>query len=600
MTERGQRFRLGLTAFLVFACLCGLGTRLTQLHIEPNQARLESLKRTRTLEKDLVASRGRILDRKGNILAMDVPQNELCANPELLAESGNSSDVAKELAGLLNVPADDLQKRLSAENRRFVYVNGYGNRLAPDMADRIGERKLAGIFFKEKMGRSYPGGSSLCHVLGYVNLEGRGSAGIEQRYDEYLKAIQGMLLSELDGLRLEIYDRRSREMPAHNGANITLTIDQFIQYMTDRALDNAMEKHRPEAAWAVVQHVRTGEILAMSSRPAFDPNAFRGVERESLRNRCISYNYEPGSTFKIGVVAAALNEGLISPTTVFDCENGVWMHAGRPLRDYHPYGLLSVADVIKKSSNIGAAKIALLLGPERLHAYLQSFGVGSRAGFDLPGEEAGILNPLSAWTSLSVSRIAMGHEVAVTSLQMLQILCAIANDGVMMKPYLVKSISDESGFVLRENEPLVLRRVLKSSTAATMRRLMSGATQTGGTAARARVEGYSVGGKTGTAQKPVRGGYSDTLNVASFTGFIPAKNPEIAIIVVLDSPKDVHTGGAVAAPVFKEIAEEAVRYLDIPPDQISELAAAPAAFYGRRTTAVSTAGAQAREAGETD
>jgi cell division protein FtsI (penicillin-binding protein 3) len=595
MTERGQRWRLGTLAALMFVCLTGLGARLTQLHAGPNQQKLASLKNARTLVKDVAVSRGRILDRNGRILAMDVPGHELCADPALLAAQSNLPEVVEFLSATLDVSPDILRERLSARDRRFVYLR-YGRRLNLEQAGRVGERKLPGIFFQDVMARSYPRGASLCHVLGFVNLEGRGSGGIEQRYDDYLRGIPGLVISELDGRRRELYDQRSLTIPAHDGADVHLTIDQFVQYVVDRALDSAMEIHRPEAAWAVVQRVRTGEILAMSSRPAYDPNDFRKADKEQLRNRCIAYNYEPGSTFKIAVVAAAINEGLVTPATIFDCENGLWMHAGRPLRDYHPYGRLSVADVLKKSSNIGAAKIALLLGPERLYAYLKAFGVGASTGLELPGEEGGILNPLSSWTLLSPTRIAMGHEVAVTSLQMLQMLCAIANDGVAMKPHLVRRVVDTDGRLLAENKPAALRRVISAGSAATMRQMLARVTEAGGTATRARVEGYSVGGKTGTAQKPIPGGYSDTLNMASFVGFIPAEDPELGIIVVMDSPKDFHTGGAVAAPVFKEIAEQTVRYLDIPPDQDTAVALALSGLTADRSVAALTGGGLAREA----
>ena len=462
MTEPGQRWRLGMLTAVMAACLCGLGARLTHLHVGPYHEKLVSLKAARTLVKDVPVSRGRIIDRNGSILAMDVTRHELCADPAFLASNSNLGDVAGFLGGFLETSPDVLRKRLSASDRRFVYLNGYGARLDAEQADRIARQRVPGIFFEDVMARSYPRGVSLCHVLGYVNLEGQGSGGIEQRYDAYLRGIPGLVVSELDGRRRELYERRSLTIPPHDGADVHLTIDQYVQYMVDCALDAAMEQHRPEAAWAIVQKIKTGEILAMSSRPAFDPNSFRGLEKETLRNRCIAYNYEPGSTFKIGIVAAALNEGVVTPSTMFDCENGIWMYAGRPLRDFHPYGLLSVADVLKKSSNIGAAKIAVMLAPERLYGYLKAFGIGARTGLELPGEEAGILNPLSAWTGLSPTRIAMGHEVALTSLQMLQILCAIANDGIIMKPFMVRRILDAEGHVLAENKPMQVRQVISS------------------------------------------------------------------------------------------------------------------------------------------
>ncbi len=266
----------------------------------------------------------------------------------------------------------------------------------------------------------------------------------------------------------------------------------------------------------------------------------------------------------MAVIAAALDAGAVHPEQVLDCENGAWIYHRRPLRDYHPYGRLTVADIVKKSSNIGAAKIALALGPERLYGYLRGFGLGRPMGIDLPGEEGGTLHPLDRWTPLSITRIAMGHEVAVTSLQMLGVICAIANGGVLLRPYVVREVRDSEGRILARQEPVELGRPISPATASRMLQLLVRVTEEGGTGRRARVEGYTVGGKTGTAQKPVPGGYSDLLNMSSFVGVIPAEAPQLAIIVVLDEPKKTRTGGAAAGPVFSAIAAEAVRYLDIP------------------------------------
>jgi len=267
----------------------------------------------------------------------------------------------------------------------------------------------------------------------------------------------------------------------------------------------------------------------------------------------------------------------VTPTQIFDCENGTWIYQRRPLHDFHPYGNLSVADIIKKSSNIGAAKIAVILGNERLYAYLKQFGIGECTGIELPGEEAGLLYPVAKWSAISTTRIAIGHEVAVTALQMLGVLCTIANDGVRMRPYIIQQVADADGRVLYQQAPVAVSQPIRADTARLMKSLLVRVTEEGGTGTRARVEGYSVGGKTGTAQKPIPGGYSDTLNMSSFMGFIPAEDPQLAIIVVLDEPSnDVRTGGYVAGPVFKEIAEQTVRYLDIPPQGDGSMAGRPA------------------------
>jgi cell division protein FtsI (penicillin-binding protein 3) len=309
----------------------------------------------------------------------------------------------------------------------------------------------------------------------------------------------------------------------------------------------------------------------MVNRPGFNPNDFRSAKDEQKLNRAIGYVYEPGSTFKVAVIAAALNEGIVTPETMFNTENGRWLYQKKVLRDYHPYGQLNVADIIKKSSNIGAAKIAIMLGDERLDRYLRGFNIGSRLGIDLPGEEGGILAPVSKWSSISSSRIAIGQGVALTPLQMLGVMCGIANDGVIMRPYVIKEVVSPNGTVLVRGEPQALGRCIRSDTAAVMRDILAHVTEPGGTGTKAAVDGFKVAGKTGTAQKPVNGHYSETDYMASFVGFMPADDPEFGMIVVMDEPQPLHTGGIVSAPVFGEVAEQAARYLGLlPPGQVLE------------------------------
>ncbi len=571
MIERKHKYRLIVAALIMTLGLAGLSARLLFLHVGPCGERLSQINELRRLEKSLEVGRGKILDRQGNVLALDLVKKTIAADPALIQSHGQTDAVAAQLAAVLQTNAGAIQARFQGGGR-FIYLQGYGRYIDEQQADEISRMKLPGVILQDVMVRSYPRGASMCHVLGYVNLERVGSAGIEQRWDRYLRGVPGLIISELDGQRRELYDRRALEIQPRQGADITLTLDQYVQHIVERALDHAVKEHQAAAAWAIVERIRTGEIIAMANYPSYDINRFRSSSPEVMRNRNIAYLYEPGSTFKIAVVAAALNEQLVTPTQIFDCERGHWFYRGRPLRDYHAYDKLSVADIIKKSSNIGAAKIAILLGPTRLYRYLKAFGFGELTGIELPGEEAGLLRPASQWQALSVTRIAIGHEVAVTALQMLGALCAIANDGVLMKPYLVQRVTAPGGHVLFEQKPTALGSPIRPETAAQMKRLLIRVTEEGGTGFKARVAEYTVGGKTGTAQKPIPGGYSDLLNMASFTGFIPAEDPQLGIIVVLDEPKDIRTGGAVAAPVFKEIAEQAIRYLDIPPANSKNLA----------------------------
>jgi cell division protein FtsI (penicillin-binding protein 3) len=366
----------------------------------------------------------------------------------------------------------------------------------------------------------------------------------------------------------EVYLQRVKCVPGEEGHSIQLTLDQNIQHIVEKELKKVVEKYTPKGAWCIVEDVHNGEILAMASMPGYDLNEFRTASDLVKLNRAISYVYEPGSTMKAASFAAALNERLVTPNTMFSCEGGAWLYKGRILHDCHDYGIISVADGLKKSSNILTAKLSLMLGKVRLYRYLHDFGIGSKMGIDLPGEESGIFHPVSKWSGLSPTRIAIGQGVAVTALQMLGVYCTIANDGYLMKPHVIKRIEDCQGNVTYEAKPQVLSRVIRPETARTMCRLLSRVTEEHGTGTRARIKGYKVAGKTGTAQKPVRGGYSSTAYMSSFVGFFPADNPEIGIIVVVDEPRKAHYGGVVAAPAFSAIGESVARYLGIHTDGV--------------------------------
>lgn len=353
------------------------------------------------------------------------------------------------------------------------------------------------------------------------------------------------------GIAKAVVDKMGAEY--QEGADIELTLDNDIQQSVVQALEEAMTNFHPQAAWAIVEDVRTGAILAMTSLPESNlPPATGAV-------------FEPGSIFKVGVIAAALNEGLISTNDQYDCENGVWSYEGKPLRDFHPYGVLDVTGILRKSSNIGAAKIALKLGEEPLYRYLAAFGFGKPTGIEILGEESGVLRPLSEWGKADITRVAMGHTVAVTAMQMLNILCCIGNDGSMMKPHLVRKVVGKDGVVLMENKPEVVAQPVSAATAKLVRNMLVAVTHEGGTGTRAAVKGFNVAGKTGTAEKMKDGRYMANQNIVSFMGILPAERPEIGIIVVLDDPQPLATGSMAAAPVFARIADSVLPHLDIRP-----------------------------------
>ncbi len=556
-------YRLYTSSSALSLAVIGLGIRLAFLHLGTHEATRARFDRSRSYERKILAGRGAIHDRHGdgNVLAMNLGVKDVCIDPSVTSKGEGIVKTACKLSELLNVPVDEVAVRMKQPERRFAYVKRF---VQPDVVEDVRSLDIDGMFFRDATIRHYPQKSFLCHVLGFVNHMGAGSAGVEQQLDSYLRGSPGIMEGRVNAMRQELYIRRGRHVPALEGANVTLTIDQNIQYMVEKALDTVMEEHRAEGAWAIVQRVSTGEILALANRPGFDLNEFRYAPDFAKLNRSIGYIYEPGSTLKPAVFAAALEEGTVTPDTMFNCENGAWSYKRRILRDYHPYSRLNVADGLKKSSNILTAKVALTLGDETLDRYLRAFGLGKKLGMDLPGEEDGILHPVKKWSGISATRISIGQGVAVTALQMLGSICAIANDGFLMKPYIVREVRSGTGEILHRSEPEVVSRPISIKTAQTMRHLMGRVTESGGTGRRARVSGYTVAGKTGTAQKPIAGGYSSTEHMASFVGFLPVEQPEIGVIVVVDNPQPLHTGGRVAAPAFREIAGPAIRYLNVP------------------------------------
>ncbi len=556
----GRFLFITVSLILIFI---GLGVRLAFLHIGDHQEVLRRMKRKYYRERKIIARRGSIYDRNGhqNVLALTLSAKHVKADPKVISDKGLVREVAETLSHELDLPIDRLMVGLNSQKRYFSV-----KRFVPDTElDGLYKAKLTGIYFDDAVIRYYPQHELMCHVLGFVNNNGVGSAGVEQQANRFLRGCAGVVGSRINARRKEIYWEGGRYIAPINGADVTLTLDQNVQFIVERALDKVMEKHTPLGAWAIVEKVNTGEILAMASRPGYDLNKFRKSTENSRLNRAIGVVYEPGSTFKVVAFSAALNEGIVSERTVIDCENGSWFYMGRILRDSHGHDKLTVADGLKKSSNILTAKVALMLGRKRYYRYLKLFGMGNRMGIDLPGEEGGILHDEKRWSGISLSRIAIGQGVAVTALQMISAYCVVANGGYLVRPYVVSKIVSSDGEELYRRVPDPIRRVISERTALRMRKLLLRVTEEGGTGTRARVEGYKVAGKTGTAQKAIRGGYSNKDFVSSFVGFLPAEKPEIAIIVVVDTPHNGHYGGTVAGPAFSEIAEQTVRYMNIPP-----------------------------------
>ena len=618
MSLKLQFRRVLLLLLLLGAAFAGLGYRLVDLQVlrHDELARIAQLNTGSDFFK--APRRGNILDVNGNLLATSISVKTVCANPSLI---GNQQVVvARALAPLLGMGEGDLFQRLIPRVRRNekgeTVTNGlYYVRLKKDVPDEtwqkiqmtmtnlsfgVDESRLSktnraffrnlrqgAIFAEADQLRVYPNGPLAAHVLGFVGsddvtLNGAGVSqisgrdGIELVLNSGLSGVAGWRVTETDRQRRELVALRDEDVQARDGLNVVLTIDSVIQHIVETALADAMEKHTPISITGVVMRPRTGEILAMATLPDFDPNNPGASPADARRDRVISDVMEPGSTFKIVVVSGALNDGVVHFNDTFNCEEGHFAYAGRVLHDHEPFGMLTTKSIITKSSNIGAAKIGIRLGENRLYDYATEYGFGEHTGVSLPGEVNGILYPVKKWSKVSIAQIPMGQGVAVTRLQMLMAMDAIANGGWLMRPMLVNRLEDHNGNVVQQYAPQRVRQVISDATDKLMVEALKTVVSPEGTAPGAAMKDYTVAGKTGTAQKVGPDGYERGRYFATFIGFFPADNPQLCISVVMDEPKEGYYGGQVCGPVFREIAERCASYLNIPPDKISGPTNSPA------------------------
>lgn len=539
-------------------CFVAVTARSFYLQILKHEQLVKLAERQHNRTIPIIPARGGIYDRTGAPLAVSLEMDSLFAEPRRINDPDTT---AKLISPLIGVPYRDLHKKLSSD-RGFIWL---ARQLSPETVTLIRQHKLPGIGFVKEGKRFYPNFEMASHVLGFTGVDPEGLEGIERRYDAAIVGKTGYLMTERDALGRDVSIRNAVVRDAVPGKNLMLTLDKNIQYFTEKELEKAVLNSRAKGGMALVADPATGKILAMANYPTFNPNSFRQYPTVHLRNRCIGDSFEPGSTFKTFLLAAALEEKIVRPQDAINCENGRYSISGRIIRDDHPHGVVSVADVLKYSSNIGSAKIGFRLGEERLHRYLKSFGFGERSGVDLPGEANGSLRPVSKWYGTDLATISFGQGVSTTALQMVSAISAIANGGMLMKPYLVERITDNNGQELQHIEPQTVRRVISAETATSITRMMEGVTQKGGTGTSAAVEGFRVAGKTGTAQKvdPAGRGYSATKRTASFVGFVPAEKPMLTILIVIDEPATSPYGGVVAAPAFREIAFNTLCYLKV-------------------------------------
>lgn len=501
--------------------------------------------------------RGTIYDRKGRVLAVNLDVESVYAVP---SEIENTYEAARRLSKLLNEDFRVIERKLKSD-KGFVWI---ARKLDPNISARIKNEDLEGIGFIKESKRFYPKKELFGQLIGFAGLDNTGLSGIEARYDEFLKGEDGFIILERDARGSHIFPSSGYKPPV-KGRDIILTIDEGIQYICERELDKAIQKTRAKSGMIIGMDPKTGEMLAMAVKPSFNPNEFIKYAPEEWRNRIVSDPYEPGSTLKVIVASAALEDKVASPSEpMFFGEDKIDID-GEIIHDtVKEKGRLSFRDVIKRSSNVGAVRIGMRLGKERLYSHLKSFGFGERTDIDISGESKGILRQTREWSKRSIGSVSLGQEIGVTPIQLITAFSAVANNGWMMKPFVVSEIRDGDKIV-RKVYPEIKKRVISAETAAEMTRILTSVVE-GGTGERAAIEGYRVAGKTGTAQKidPKTGLYSDKYFVSSFIGYAPAEDPQIALLVVIDSPEGIAWGGSIAAPVFKSVAEDVLLYMNAP------------------------------------
>ena len=515
------------------------------------------------------AERGTILDANNEVLAHNIPVQTVVADATHL---NNREEIVDLVSKELGLPPAQVAEKLSSERRYIIVKREVPQAQAAALREKLRAANLRGIYLEHDATRIYPNGSMLCHVIGFTDFDHRGIQGVEASMEEYLHGQDGFRFIEHNRAGQEIVPYRGQERPERDGYQVHLTVDLSLQNIVENEIDAAMEEYSPQKATIILMRPQTGEILAMANRPDFDLNLRSEAKPEEMKNRAIIDMMEPGSTFKIVAAAAALNERKLRPDSTIFCENGLWNFGGAALHDHRAFSYLSVRDILVKSSNIGAAKLALSVGDQRFYEYIRRFGFGERTGIELPGEINGLIRPPQAWSKISITRIPMGHEVGVTPLQMTVAMAVIANGGKLVTPRIIKSINTPEGKTISSLSPVVLRQVISPETAREIGDALRGVVSDRGTAAAAAVPGFTIAGKTGTAQKvDPRGGYEQGKYVVSFAGYLPADHPEFVGLVVLDdahtSKPELNYGGLIAGPIFSRLAEKAARYLDLEPHE---------------------------------
>ena len=557
------RFRVASVLIFFLVLFAVLVYRAVQLQIiRGDQLRMKA-DRQQIVTVALPPERGLILDQNGQKLAATVLADSVYIDPKFVPEE-EKDRVAEGLSSILSVKKTRIESMIDGP-KRFYWVR---RKIMPEQTRKIAELDLKGVYILQEPKRFYPHRELAAHVLGFVDIDSEGRGGVERAYNECLLGPARSLSWKRDAKGKRIYlNDTMMDGPETDTCNLILTIDSKIQYITELQLREAVDTNRAQGGTAIVMDPRTGEILAMANSPRFNPNAVAQSTYDMRRNRAISDCFDPGSVFKPFVAAAALEDGVVGETDLFDCENGAYRIGRRVIHEAQmkKHEELTLPEILKYSSNIGIAKVAERVGKERLYHYITQFGFGSKTGIELPIEIRGIVRKPKYWRSIDFANTAFGQGISVTALQLASAMSAIANDGVLMQPHIVRGLVDQNGRVLKEYAPQVVRRVVSPMTAQRMKAMLTNVVEgKGGTGRRARVDGVHIAGKTGTSQKfdKAAARYSSRKVMASFIGFFPADNPQVLILVVLDEPAINRWGGVAAAPVFRNISEKIMRCSD--------------------------------------
>src|SRR5438132_8634341 len=555
-----NQWRLGAAKILFLAMFLVIGGRAVQLQILQGEKLMRLGQRQHLKEWIVLPKRGAMFDRAGEPLALSMESQSVYARPHRIQDP---NQLSRGLAQILNLKVAEVKQKVVAE-KPFVWIK---RQVSSSEAEKIQALNADGIGMFYEPNRHYPQGQLAGQLLGFVGRDSEGLEGLELKYNEYIRGETGSSVAERDALGRRVLVQGVKGLHIPPGSDVHLTLDTSIQHIAEKELEASIVKYRAKAGVAIVVEPFTGEVLALANYPSFNPNNFSQQSAQQRRNRAVADSFEPGSTFKTILAAAALEEEVVGKEDLFYCEMGKYPYAGKIIHDTHPYGWLPFSKILQVSSNIGFTKVAEKLKRERYFKYIEKFGFGQVTGIDVPGEVPGLLRKPESWSAIDLATHAFGQGISATPMQMVMAYATIANGGFLMHPYLVRRVVGPKGEVLLENQPHVFQRVISEKASRLLTSMLKAVTNDGGTGMMASVEGFEVAGKTGTAQKAdlAHGGYATKKRVGSFIGFVPADDPRLVVLVLVDEPEVNVYGGVVAAPVFRNIARGALPHLAVAP-----------------------------------